>query len=188
MTKSKLGKKLPPVALPVCLIGSNFDGKANFCTIAWFTMIDDEPPLIGVVMGKKRRTKDGIVENRTFSVNIPSTAMVTETDYCGIRSGARTDKSQVFDVFYGELETAPMIEEAPICAECKLNQIVLFEGTDLVIGEVNELYVEKKAIGKEGFHMHELDPLLYAMGGGPYFGIGERIAEAFSVGKDYKKK
>ena len=32
-----------PIALPICLWGP-MSGRPNYCTIAWFTMIDDEPP------------------------------------------------------------------------------------------------------------------------------------------------
>jgi flavin reductase (DIM6/NTAB) family NADH-FMN oxidoreductase RutF len=188
MSKVKLGKKLPPMAMPVVLVGANVKGKANFCTLAWVTMMEDEPPLIGLMMGKKRRTKDGMLENGTFSVNIPSASMVRATDYCGIRTGARTDKSQVFDIFYGELGTAPMISEAPITAECRLKEIVLFHGTDLIIGEVNEVYADKKVMSKGKVDLGKVDPLLYALGGGPYFSLGPKVAKAFSVGKGYKRK
>jgi len=188
MAKVKLGKKLPPMALPVVLVGSNCKGKANFCTIAWMTIVDDEPPMIGLLMGKKRRTKDGMVENGTFSVNIPDTSMVVETDYCGITSGGKKDKSRVFDVFYGELGSAPLISEAPVAVECKLKDIIAFEGTDLVIGDVNEVYVERKCVEKGKCHMGKIDPLLYAMGGGPYYSIGTKVADAFSVGKRFKPK
>jgi len=33
--------------------------------------------------------------------------MVTATDYCGIKSGKKVDKSKIFELFYGELKTAP---------------------------------------------------------------------------------
>ena len=188
MAKVKLGKKLPPMALPVVLVGSNYKGKANFCTIAWMTIIDDEPPTVGLLMGKKRRTKDGMVENGTFSVSIPDTKMAVKTDYCGITSGSKKDKSKVFTVFYGDLGTAPLISEAPVTVECRLKDIIGFEGTDLVLGEVNEVYVEKKCVTKDKFHMGKIDPLLYAMSGGPYYSIGAKVADAFSVCKRYEAK
>ena len=49
--------------------------------------------------------------------------MISETDYCGLVSGRKTDKSNIFNVFYGELETAPMIMECPVSIECKLFDI-----------------------------------------------------------------
>jgi len=35
---------------------------------------------------------------------------VEATDWCGLHSGKRTDKSKVFETFAGELENAPMIK------------------------------------------------------------------------------
>ena len=63
-------------------------------------------------MGKTRHTNAGVKENKTFSVLL-SEDMVEITDYVGIYSGKRTDKSGLFEVFYGVLETAPMIKAMP---------------------------------------------------------------------------
>ena len=63
-------------------------------------------------------------ENGVFSINLPSVEMVEATDYCGVVSGHKVDKSGLFKVFYGKLETAPMIEECRLNMECKLVQKV----------------------------------------------------------------
>lgn len=183
MPKAKLGKKLPFLPLPICLAGANVEGRPNFCTIAWFTMIDDEPPTIGLVMGKRRRTKDGIVENGTFSVNIPRKDMVAETDWCGMNSGYDVDKSEVFKVSYGKLGTAPMIDGCPISIECRLAKIIPFEGVDLVVGEIEEVHVEEDCMQGKGLDPKKVDAFLLWMPHGPYLGLGERVAEAYRVKK-----
>jgi flavin reductase (DIM6/NTAB) family NADH-FMN oxidoreductase RutF len=187
MSKVKIAKKVPTLALPICLVGANVGGRPNFCTIAWLTMIDDEPPLIGLVMAKQRLTKDGIKENKTFSVNIPSTKQAVETDYCGIVSGAEVDKSHVFRVEYGELGTAPMAVDCPLVMECRLRQIVEFEGTDLVVGEVMMVYSEMAVLRDGKPDLSLIDPLLYGMPGGPYFSLGAKVADAFKAGKKLKR-
>ena len=62
-------------------------------------------------MGRIHLTNEGIKANRTFSVNLPSQDMVVVTDHIGMVSGRQDDKSGIFDVFHGELDTAPMIEQ-----------------------------------------------------------------------------
>jgi flavin reductase (DIM6/NTAB) family NADH-FMN oxidoreductase RutF len=188
MPKKDLGKRLPPMALPVCLVGAQVEGRPNFCTIAWFTIIDDEPPMIGLVMAKKRRTKDGMFENGTFSVNIPDRDQVVEADYCGIRSGYTVDKSEVFNASYGTLKTAPMIDECPVSMECKLSKVVEMGGVDLVIGEIEHVYVEEGRMSKGKPDPWKVDPVLLWMSGGPYLSLGEKLADAYKVGKGYKKK
>lgn len=178
---------MPPIALPICLLGANVEGKPNYCTIAWFTMMDDEPPTIGLVTGKARRTKDGILENRTFSVNLPSADMAVPVDYVGITSGRQEDKSGVFRSFYGKLKTAPMVEECPLTMECELKRVVEFEGTDLIIGEIVEVHADERA-----YHGNEpdpivLDPLMYLSSAATYHRLGERVSDAFKAGKSYRK-
>ena len=188
MTQVNMGRKLPPMALPICLVGANVKGKANFCTIAWFTVIDDEPPMFGVVMAKKRCTKEGIMENGTFSISIPGHEMVVQVDHCGITSGYDEDKSQVFEVFYGGLGTAPLIRGCPVTMGCKLVRTIKFEGVDMVVGEVIECYVDDEIVEKGKGRLDKLNPILYGMGGGPYYHLGDKGEKAFNVGKKWKKK
>jgi flavin reductase (DIM6/NTAB) family NADH-FMN oxidoreductase RutF len=185
MEKIEIGNRAPPMAMPVCLVGATVKGKANFCTVAWFTILDDEPPMVALVLGKDRATKDGIVENGTFSVNIPSVSNVAATDYCGINSGNVTDKSKVFGVSFGSLGTAPLADECPVSAECKMVKIIEFSGTDLIIGEVVQLHADRSIVTDGKVDVERLRPLLYSFPGGPYLSVGPSVAEAFQVGKAF---
>ncbi len=77
---------------------------------------------------------------KTFSVNFPNADLVMKTDYCGIRSGKRFDKSKLFDVFYGNLNAAPMIKECPVTAECELYDLIDVSSHYIVLGEVKHIY------------------------------------------------
>jgi flavin reductase (DIM6/NTAB) family NADH-FMN oxidoreductase RutF len=176
------------MAMPVCLIGAMVKGRANFCAVAWFTVLDDEPPAIAVVLGKDRATMEGIQENGTFSVNIPTGSNVSAVDYCGINSGHDVDKSEVFSVSYGRLVTAPLADECPVSAECRLSKVIEFPGTDLVIGEVVQLHVDRGLLDDGKVDVESLRPLLYSFPGGPYLSIGQSLAEAFKVGKTFAPK
>lgn len=188
MEKVEIGKHAPPIAMPVCLVGANIKGRANFCAVAWITILDDDPPMVAVVLGKDRATKDGIEESGTFSINIPSEFNVAAVDYCGLNSGRNVDKSKVFGVSYGTLKTAPMADECPVSAECKLAQIIEFPGTDLVIGEVVQVHVDRSIVSDGKVDVESMRPLLYSFPGGPYLSIGPAVAEAFKVGKTFVVK
>lgn len=188
MAKTTLGKKVPMMGLPVVLVGAKVQGKVNFCTVAWATMIDDEPPRMAVVMGKERRTKDGIKENGTFSINLPGAGVVAATDYCGTHSGYQVDKTAVFDVFFGKTLTAPMARECPVNIELILEDIVEFQGTDMVVGEVEEVYVNEDCLSDGRPDMEKLELLMYLSPGGPYFTKGRTVAEAFKVGMDHRPR
>jgi flavin reductase (DIM6/NTAB) family NADH-FMN oxidoreductase RutF len=138
--KTKLGCKNCLYPLPTTLVGANVNGKPNFITIAHIGIINPEAVSLGI--NKIHYTNNGIRENGTFSVNIPSAELVKETDYCGLVSGKTTDKSSIFKIFYGKLETAPMIEECPVNMECRLIKTVDFPNHDLFIGEIEDTYCD----------------------------------------------
>jgi flavin reductase (DIM6/NTAB) family NADH-FMN oxidoreductase RutF len=116
--------------------------------------------------------------------------LVETTDFCGLFSGSKVDKSEVFNVFYGELKNAPMVEECSVCIECKLVRNVDFVHNEFLVGEVVAVYVENSCLtdGKKG-DIRKIDPLLYE-GGVPayYWRLGGQVARAFEVGKNYKPK
>lgn len=188
MEKMKTGWKLPPLPLPVALLGANVSGKPNFFTIVWFNMLQDNPPLIGACMSKKHYTRRGIEENKTFSINIPSSHMAEIVDYCGLYSGSKVDKSSLFDVFFGELETAPMAKECAFNIECRLIDSKGFNTTDLIMGEIVEVYCEEKYLFENKPDYRKMDPMMFFMPDGPYFRVGDFLAKAFEVGKNYSRR
>jgi flavin reductase (DIM6/NTAB) family NADH-FMN oxidoreductase RutF len=187
MEKTKTGWTLPPMPLPVALLGANVSGKPNFFTIVWFNMLQDTPSLIGAAMTKTHYTKKGINENKTFSINIPSSHMAEIVDYCGLYSGAQVDKSCLFQVFYGDLGTAPMIEECTLNIECRMVDSKEFKTTELIIGEIIQVYCEDKYMSENKPDLRKMDPMMFFMPEGPYIKVGDVIAKAFEVGKDYRK-
>jgi flavin reductase (DIM6/NTAB) family NADH-FMN oxidoreductase RutF len=82
--------------MPCSLVGAKISGKPNYLTVAWFTMVNPKPPYVLVSLNKAHYTDAGVKENQTFSVNIPSAEIADRTDYCGLVSGHRFDKSAVF--------------------------------------------------------------------------------------------
>lgn len=188
MVKIKTKFKRAPLILPVCLVGAKVKEKSNFQAIAWFNMVDYDPYLIGFSSEKSHYTNKGIKENKTFSVNIPSSEMASVTDFCGLYSGAKVDKSKVFNVFYGELKTAPMINQMPINIECKLEQTIESHHADFFIGEIIGVYIDDKYLINDKPDMKSIDPLLYEDGLNNYWSLGKLITKAFDIGKQYKPK
>ena len=139
--------------------------------------------MIAVGIGKRHYTVPFIVENGTFSINVPSATMREKVDYCGLVSGEKTDKSQLFDVFYGPLKTAPLIKECPLSIECRLVKAVELPTNDVFIGEITASYADKSCLtdGKPDFK--KVDPLLLTMPDNGYWAIGDRVGKAWNDGK-----
>lgn len=187
MSKTKTKLRVPPLIMPVCLVGANVEGKPNFKAVGWFSLVDSGPNLICVSADRSHYTNKGIRENKTFSINIPHAGMVEATDYCGLYSGSEVDKSQIFDVFYGELKTAPMISDCPINIECKLVQTVELNN-ELFIGEIVGIYTDDKYLTNGRPDIKKIDPILFEISLGDYWKLGEYLAKAFKTGREYKPK
>ncbi len=182
-------KELLPMALlfpmPLVLVGANVEGKPNFLTVAYCGIVNIQPPIISVALGKSHYSNPGIRKNGTFSVNIPSVDMAEVTDYCGLFSGHNLDKSGVFKTFYGKLETAPMIEETPINLECKLIRTIEFDVHDAFLGEIVSVYAGKEIMTGNIPDVLKIKPLIFSTSNGKYYNIGDEVGKAWSIGKQY---
>jgi flavin reductase (DIM6/NTAB) family NADH-FMN oxidoreductase RutF len=186
MDKINLGSTIPAYPMPVSLVGAHVDGKPNFLTVAWFSMAGYKPARIAIALGKGHYTNPGIRDNKAFSVCLPSEKMVEITDYCGIVSGEKTDKSEIFDLFYGELRTAPMIRECPLCIECKLSEIVESGLNEIFIGDIIGIYTEERFLTDGKLDFNKMKPLILSQPDATYWRLGEQVAKAWNVGKKYK--
>ncbi len=184
MEKIKCGPQTLLYPMPAVLVGANVNEKANFMTAAWCGIASQKPPAVSVAIRKNRHTLVGIRSNETFSINVPSSDMVKETDYCGLYSGKENDKSQTFRVFYGTLKTAPLIRESPVNHECKVIHYLDMGSHILVIGEITETYIDDSCMIQGETDTKKIDPLIYIPGTSKYHRLGEPIAAAFQIGKE----
>ena len=191
MKKITLGAQTLVYPMPAFLIGANVAGKANFMTAAWSGIACSKPPMVSVALQHHRHTLKGIKENGTFSINVPSEDQVAETDYCGIVSGTRQDKAADcnFNVFYGQLKTAPLIEQCPLNLECKVVHILNLGSHALIVGQIEETHVSEACVTDGLPDVDKLKPIIYSSGAQKrYHGLGAPLAKAFSVGQDFKKQ
>lgn len=173
--------------MPVVLMGATVKGRANFMAVGWVSRVNAKPPMIATGIGRKHYTNQGIRENKTFSINIPSAQMIEKTDYCGLVSGEKTDKSQLFEVFYGITETAPMIEECPLCMECRLVEIHDMPTNEMFIGEILATYTEERYLTDGKPDIKKIDPFVLTMPDNNFWLVGEHAGKAWSIGKALKK-
>ena len=175
---------------PTLLVGVNVDGKANFLAVGGGGVVNAEPPMIGVPIRHQRYTLKGIRQNLTFSINTPSIDLVRETDYCGITSGAKVDKVKVcqFKVFYGDLKTAPMIEQCPLNLECKVVQMLNLGSHSFVIGQVEGTYITESCLTDGKPDVNQIKPIIFNLESAEYIAFGEVVAKAFSIGQELKAR
>jgi flavin reductase (DIM6/NTAB) family NADH-FMN oxidoreductase RutF len=183
--KTKLGAKLSLYPMPIVLVGAVVNGKPNYTTIAHVGIMDMHS--VSISSGKSHYINAGIKENKTFSLNIPPENLVKETDFCGIVSGKNTDKTRFFKTFYGDLKTAPMIEECAINMECRLAQTVDFPSHDVFVGEIVQTHCGDEFLKDGVIDFGKIRPILFVFNDASYWRLGLRLGQAWSIGKEFKR-
>jgi flavin reductase (DIM6/NTAB) family NADH-FMN oxidoreductase RutF len=176
------------IPMPVTLVGCLLKGKANIMTAGWVSRVNASPPWIGVGINRSHATAEGIIENKTFSICFPNRADILKTDYCGIVSGKKVDKSSLFTIFYGDLKTAPMIDEASLNLECSLVHTIEGPSNFFFIGEIKGAYASLKCLEDGNINPAKADFLLLTMPDNTYWSLGESVGQAWSIGKELIKK
>ena len=191
MSKVQLGpQRFSYYPMPVFLVGANVDDKPNFMTLCYGGAVNWYPPMVIIAMQDFKYTNKGIRQNKTFSVNLPTVDMVKETDYCGLNTGAKVNKVDAcrFKVFYGKLQTAPMIEQCAVNLECKVMHMLHLGVQDLIVGKIEETHFSDNCLTDGKPDAARIKPLVYYADDHPrYRTLGDPIARAFSVGKELGK-
>ena len=189
--KVTYGKSPIIYPIPIILAGANVNGRPNFATLGDCGLMGISPPLVFISSHKDHYSNIGILENDTYSINFPTTDMLAVTDYCGIVSGRDVDKSKLFETFYGELHTAPMIMACPVNMECKVIKEFSIQHRQIFIGEVIMTYVDEEHLqeidGRKVIaEMGKLYPIIYALDN-HYYKIGEAIGTGYQEGQNFSK-
>jgi flavin reductase (DIM6/NTAB) family NADH-FMN oxidoreductase RutF len=176
--------------VPAVLVTStDGNGNNNVFTVAWAGTICTKPPMLSISIRPERLSYDYIKTSGEFVINIPSSKMVKELDYCGVRSGRKEDKIKNMNFQLNESSTVsvPYIDQCPISLECKVKEILPLGSHHLFLAEVLSCNVEESLIdSKEKIHFEKADLICYSHG--EYFRVPEKPIGSFGFSVKKKKK
>ena len=125
--KKQIGNGLALYPTPLVTM---VDGKPNWVLVGHLGIIGHDRVMVS--LAKPHYTNQGIKETRKLSINIVDEALLPKADRAGCVSGAKTDKSQLFEYTAGDTG-APMITQAPVVMDEKAKKIeeALLNGGDV---------------------------------------------------------
>ncbi len=187
----KLSLPAQPILLPspVLIIGTyGSDGKPNIMNAAWGGIVSSNPPCISVSLREATLSFHNIIQTKAFTVNIPSQKYFKEADYVGLVSGKEHDKFQETRLtpIPSNLVNAPTVNEFPYALECRLIKQVECGSHTIFIGEIVGLVADSEVLNpKQLPDIDKVRPMLFgSFGSMAYFAIGDKLGNAFSVGKE----
>jgi flavin reductase (DIM6/NTAB) family NADH-FMN oxidoreductase RutF len=167
-----------PFVVPVVLATTQEEDKrANIITLAWVGVACSTPPMLSVGV-RPSRFSCGIIErSRELVINIPSSDILGEVDYCGSVSGRDVDKFAETGLTPEPSEEVgpPLIKECPINLECKVKHSLDLGAHRLFLCEVVRMHVDERIEEEGKLDGLKLNPLLFCEGGGQYLQIGEEL-------------
>jgi flavin reductase (DIM6/NTAB) family NADH-FMN oxidoreductase RutF len=192
----KLSLPAQPILLPspVLIVGTyGSDGKPNIMNAAWGGIASSHPPCISVSLREATLSYHNIQQSEAFTVNIPSERYFKEADFVGMVSGRQCDKFKETHLTpeKSKLVNAPIVKEFPYALECKLVRQVALGSHTMFIGEIVGIVADSEVLHPNQHQLPDIEkvrPMLFgSFGSMAYYGIGDKLGDAFSVGKELQR-
>ena len=160
----------------------------NVMNAAWGTM--QERDTVVVNLTETHKTVQNIKARGAFTVSIADAAHIVEADYFGVESGNKVaDKFARSGLTASKAETvdAPVINEFPICLECRFIEYQNNEYGCGVIGKVVNVTADESVMVDGKIDMSKVNAIAFDPYTHGYYKVTERVGEAFHDGLKMKK-
>ena len=171
----KPGTMIYPLPAVLVSCGSRQE-EYNLITVAWTGTLCTNPPMCYISVRPERHSYEILKRNMEFVINLTTEDMAFATDWCGVRSGRDYNKFDEMKLTPGKayVVNAPLVEESPLCIECRVKEIVSLGSHDMFIADVVNIRADERFLNPETgkFELSESCPLVYLHGA--YYGLGKK--------------
>ena len=184
--RKNFGAKTWMYPMPVLIVGTYDEfGVPNAMNAAWGGIYDTNQVM--VCLADDHKTTENIRSSGAFTVSFATEKTVIPCDYVGIVSANDVPnkfEKAGFHATRSAFVNAPLIEELPMCLECRL---LHFNEDGICVGEIVNVSADESILDGQGkIDAKALAPILYDGVTHDYWGIGEKVGKAFSDGKKLK--
>lgn len=153
---------------PVIMVTTARKGEQNIMTMSWHTMMEFEPPLVGLVISDRNYSFGLLKSTKECSINIPTVEIAEKVVGCGNTHGAHINKFEKFGLTPkpASLVAAPLIEECYANFECRVADTKMVAQYGFFVVEVVQAWID--TVLKNPRTLHHL-------GKGNFMVAGERI-------------
>ncbi len=129
---------------PVVLITTAHKGKINVMTLSWLTMMEFEPPLVGMVLSEANFSFAALRASRECVINIPTADMAEAVVACGNTTGRALDKFAEFDLTTRPARqvSPPLINECYANLECRVSDVHMVRRYNFFVLEVLKAWID----------------------------------------------
>lgn len=177
--------------MPVLMVAAyDESGKVAIMNAAWGQISAMDK--IALFIDEAHKTTKSIRQSKAFTVSLADVKHMAEADFFGIATGNKMDdKFERTGLHQAKSShvNAPVIEEFPIAMECELLEIIDTENLHCVIGKIVNVTADEKVLDEKGkVNPAKLDTFIFDQFQHGYYGIGEKIGQAWNTGAGLMKK
>ena len=185
--KKNVGSLLALYPTPVTVIGVMNGEKPTWTLVAHIGIIGHDRVLVS--LAAPHFINGRIKETGKLSINLVDEAMLPETDFVGSVSGAKADKSAVFEFDLGNAG-APIIRSSPLTMECTVQDVYNTPNFESFICAIDNTYVAEEHLSEKGkVDYDSLKPVLFEFPTYQYLRTGDVICKCLSLkGKKPEEK
>ena len=165
---------LAPV--PAAIVTCGNDETVNALTIAWTGIINSKPPRTYISVRPQRYSYNIIKQTGEFTINLTTKALAAATDYCGVVSGAKTDKIKKLGLKLapGQEISVPSLEDSPVSLECRVFERMALGSHDMFMADILCVTVNEELLSGSGrLSLEKAGLIAYAHGS--YFELGAQL-------------
>lgn len=155
---------------------------------SWRTMLSRNQVILNLT--ETHKTVKNIKARKAFTVSITDSNHIIEADYFGIASGNNTHnkfENSGLTATKSKNVDAPIINEFPICFECKF---IEYQGDEYgcgVVGNVVNVTADESVMKGETVNIELVNSITFDSYTHGYYKVIERVGEAFKDGLQLKK-
>lgn len=165
-----------PVALISC--GKN-EEDYNLFTTCWMGTLSSDPPTCYISIKPDRHSHKIIKSSMEFVINLTTTELSEQVDYCGLNSGSDINKFEDANLTYefGKIVDAPIIVESPVNIECRVKTIMNLGSHDMFVADIVNVKIWESLIDSDSSRVLLDKVNLMAFSYGNYYGLGDIIGK-----------
>lgn len=186
MSRVDLGSKPLSTPQPVWILATyDENGNADAMNAAWGGI--SEINEVSVCLSPEHKTCKNFAKTSALTISMATEKQMIACDYVGIVS-YNDDKDKMkksgFTTTKSKFVNAPIINELPICLECKVKNFD--ENTCILKAEIVNVSVDESVMTNGKVDLAKVRPIAFDPFNNKYNVLGEIVGDAFSSGSKLK--
>ena len=189
--KKELGVNPYLFPMPVLMIATYGDNEVvDVMNMAWGGICAEN--MVSLNIGENHKTSENIKKRGAFTLSIADIPHIEAADFFGIASGNnmpdKFERSGLTAV-KSEKVDAPIVEEFPLTLECKVIEDKREVYGHHIIGEIVGVLADESVLDENGnVDAVKLNAFAFDPFRSGYYAIGEKVGQAWHIGKPLMKK